>query len=136
MLAWGNEAYPSLGRNMYSSISNTHVDVNTCSFTISFVDRDEMITPGRIGSIIGVTCTPNGITTVFDTLSEEERSRATFNLCGFHSIWDARKQHLTLFSLFPIYRIIHNIFTFNVYPRMGNRTKLTAYMVSILSKAD
>lgn len=83
MLAWGNEAYPSLVRNMFASISNTHVNDNTCSFTISFLDRDEVITPKSIGSIIGVPCTPNGITFVSDSLSEEERRRASFELLWF-----------------------------------------------------
>ncbi|KAJ8627972.1 hypothetical protein MRB53_021279 [Persea americana] len=134
ILSWGNDAFPSIVRNMYASISNIEVTVNSCSFTISFVDRDEVITLERIGSIIGVPISPNGFTVIPYSLTEEERGKATHDLCGFHSILDPRKHHLTLFSLFPIYQIIHNIFTYNVYSRSGKRTELTAYMVSILSK--
>ena len=134
ILYWGYDAFPSIVRNMYASISSTEITKNSCSFTLSFVDRDEIITSKRIGSIIGVPVTPNGVTSIPDSLIEEERRKATHDLCSFHSTWDPRKHHLTLFSLFPIYRVIHNIFTYNVYPRSGNRTELTAYMVSILSK--
>ena len=101
VLAWGNEAYPSLVSNMFVSISNIHVDNNSCSVTISFIDRDDVITPERLGSIIGVPCTPNGITFLSDSSSEEERRRSAFDLCGFHSIWDAQKHHLLSFHYFP-----------------------------------
>ncbi|KAJ8649051.1 hypothetical protein MRB53_002074 [Persea americana] len=52
LLSWGIDAFPSIDRNMYASVSSTEVTANACSFTISFVDRDGVITPERIGSII------------------------------------------------------------------------------------
>lgn len=134
ILTWGMNAYPSIVKLMYASISKTWVDDNSCSFTISFLDRDEVVTPEKIGSIMGIPCSQNAITFVTDSPSESEKTQATRDICGFDCQWDNKKHHLTLNSLIPLYRIIHQLFTYNVYPRGGNRTELTPYMVNLLSK--
>ena len=58
----------------------------------------------------------------FDTLTEEEKTKATLALCGFPARWDPPKNFLPSYALKPNYHVLHNIFTFNVYPRKGNHT--------------
>lgn len=120
----------SLVHQIFASIiKTTH---NPWSFTIGFTDDYQTtITPKRIASIMNINSSSR-ISYIFYTLTEDERERAIVALCGFPARWNNRKNHLPLSSLLPIYHILHNIFTYNVYPRKGNRIELTSYMVNLL----
>lgn len=56
ILFWSANAYTSLVKNMFVSISSTNVAKNSCSFTISFTNRNDVISPEIIGSITGIPC--------------------------------------------------------------------------------
>ena len=133
ILDWGDKAYPSLVFGMFASITAAVSSVDSCSFTIAFQNKVVTVDPDRISSIMNVPVNPNGLSMVSDTLTEAEKDQATIVLCGHSVKWNP-KNFLPLGSLIPKYRLLHHLFTFNVYPRKGNRTELTAYMVNVLSK--
>ncbi|XXG89486.1 hypothetical protein AAC387_Pa12g1467 [Persea americana] len=134
ILDWGDKAYPSLVYSMYASITDAVSTIDSCSFNVAFRNQVVTIDPDRISSVMNIPVCENGLTMVADTLTEAEKAEATLRLCGFNAEWNRKKNFLPLGSLIPKYRLLHNLFTFNVYPRKGNRTELTAYMVNILHK--
>ena len=132
ILDWGKVAYPSLAYQMYASFSRFKATETECCFYVMLEDGEVEITPERIGSILNIPYEPHSIQFVSDTISEADKPMITQSICAFVAEWDQAKNFLRSKYLIHELRLIHNLFTHNVYPRAGNRTELTAYMVNIL----
>ena len=59
------------------------------------------------------------------------RGTHTKFLCGNYVEWE-KGNCLRSSNLLPVFRKLHHIFVHNVYPRAGNHTELTPYMVEVL----
>ncbi|XXG76965.1 hypothetical protein AAC387_Pa08g1216 [Persea americana] len=123
ILDWGDKAYPSLVYSMYASITDVVSTIDSCSFNVAFRNQVVTIDPNRISSIMNISVSENGLTMVADTLTEAEKAEATLRICGYDAEWNRKKNFLPLATLIPKYRLLHYLFTFNVYPRKGNRTE-------------
>lgn len=119
---------------MYASITHIKNTPNECSFTLSLANGELEITSERIGSILNVPHDPHAIQFVSDSISKE-KVEVNNLICGFQAAWDHAKNFLRHKNLQVYLHVVHNIFTFNVYPRKGNQTELTAYMENILVNA-
>ena len=116
---------------MYAFITDAVSTVDSCSFNVAFRNQVVTIDPDRISSIMNIPVNENGLSMVTDTLTEAEKSETTLRLCGYNAEWNRKKNFLPLAALIPKYRVLYNLFTFNVYPHKGNMTELTSYMVNV-----
>lgn len=128
ILFWGGKAYPSVVAKMFSSIVNVNMVSNT--FDLRIVNQVKSLNTNRISALMRVPPKPNGHTSVL-FVTEDDRHQNTIFLCGIEARWK-NSNALPIAHLFSQFRILHNIFTSNVYPHKGNKTKLTAFMASIL----
>ncbi|XXG73216.1 hypothetical protein AAC387_Pa07g2174 [Persea americana] len=131
ILHCGGNAYPSLVRSVYASIKECSMDEANLFFKIRFSDQDFMFDVTRVSSILNVHPSNNGPKSVSDSLSAAEMVVITETLCGDVIPWEDGGYLLASFLL-PPFKILHNLFTFNVYPRSRNRSDLTPYMANVL----
>eukprot|EP00268_Persea_americana_P032863 TRINITY_DN32491_c0_g1_i3.p1 TRINITY_DN32491_c0_g1~~TRINITY_DN32491_c0_g1_i3.p1 ORF type:complete len:289 (-),score=57.56 TRINITY_DN32491_c0_g1_i3:424-1290(-) len=122
---------PFLVRFVYGSIKECSMDEANLFFKIGFSDQDVMFDVTRVSSILNVRLPNNGPKSVSDSLSIAKMTVITETLCGAVIPWEDGG-YLSAFFLLPLFKILHNIFTFNVYPRRGNRSDLTPYMANVL----
>lgn len=64
--------------------------------------------------------------------SESEKCMLNRDLCNMDVQWTVKGNALLARYLLPKYRLLHKIFVSNLYPRSGNKTDLTAFMVRII----
>lgn len=134
ILKWGGHTYLSLAKGMYGA--NCSVNRDRPSFTISFTDGSQVqITPSHISSLNGVPLCPGGLKSIDDSVPDSERLWVTEKLCGVFVEWIGGNA-LRASEFLPKFRLLHQVFLFNVYPRKGNRGDLTPLMINTLIAVD
>ncbi|XXG79699.1 hypothetical protein AAC387_Pa09g0717 [Persea americana] len=98
---------------------------------IGFSYQDVMFDITRVSFILNVRLSNNRPKSVSNSLSITEMAVIIEILCDDVIPWEDGGYLSTSFLLHP-FKILHNIFAFNVHPRRGNRSDLTPYIANVL----
>ena len=111
-------------------------DQSLDNLTFSIATREDKFFVDRhlIAGIMDIPVNDEGIPihTLYAKLSESEKQMLTRDLCGMDVQWTIKGNALPSKYMLPKYRVLHRIFISNLYPRSGNKTELTAFMVRVV----